>query len=101
VLKSGTNNFHGTGRVFYENKDLQGSNVPDELKDTLGGVSGKGNRLDRYADYGGEVGGPILKNKWWGWGSLARTNVTILTLQGIPDKTTLTDASVKTSAQFS
>ena len=24
----------------------------------------------RYADYGGEVGGPILKNKWWGWGSL-------------------------------
>ena len=32
---------------------------------------------------------------------MARTNVTILTLQGIPDKTTLTDASVKTSAQFS
>jgi len=101
VLKSGTNTFHGTGRVFYENKDLQGTNLPDELKDTLGGVSGKGNRLDRYADYGGEVGGPILKNRWWGWGSLARTNVTVLTLQGIPDKTTLTDASVKTSAQFS
>ena len=69
VLKSGTNNFHGTGRVFYENKDLQGTNLPSDLEDTLGGVSGKGNRLDQYADYGGEVGGPILKNKWWGWGS--------------------------------
>ena len=72
VLKSGTNNFHGTGRVFYENKDLQGTNLPSDLEDTLGGVSGKGNRLDQYADYGGEVGGPILKDKWWGWGSLAR-----------------------------
>ena len=101
ILKSGSNNFHGTGRVFYENKNLQASNLPDDLKDTLGGVSGKGNRLDQYADYGGEVGGPIVKNKWWGWGSLARTNVTTLTLQGIPDKTTLTDASVKTNAQFS
>ena len=29
VLKSGTNNFHGTGRVFYENKDLQGTNLPE------------------------------------------------------------------------
>ena len=53
VLKSGTNNFHGSGRVFYENKDLQATNLPSELEDTLGGVSGKGNRLDQYADYGG------------------------------------------------
>jgi Carboxypeptidase regulatory-like domain/TonB-dependent Receptor Plug Domain len=100
ILKSGTNTVHGTSRVFYENKDLQGSNLPSELRETLGGVSGKGNRIDRYADYGGEIGGPILKNRWWGWGSLARTNVTILTLDGVPDKTTLTDASVKTNAQF-
>jgi hypothetical protein len=50
VLKSGSNNFHGSGRYFYENKDLQGSNLPDELKDTLGGASGEGNRLDKYAD---------------------------------------------------
>ena len=47
ILKSGSNNYHGTGRVFYENKDLQATNLPDELKDTLGGVSGKGNRLDQ------------------------------------------------------
>jgi hypothetical protein len=100
ILKSGTNIFHGTGRVFYESKDLQATNLPSELENTLGGVSGKGNRIDRYADYGGEIGGPIVKDKWWGWGSFARTNVRILTLQGIPDKTTLTDASVKTSAQF-
>jgi len=101
ILKSGTNAVHGTARTFYENKSLQATNLPDELKETLGGVSGKGNRIDKYADYGGELGGPILKNRLWGWGSLARTNVTILTLQNVPDKTTLTDISFKTNAQLS
>jgi hypothetical protein len=100
VLKSGTNTYHGTGRVFYESKDLQATNLPSELEDTLGGASGKGNRIDRYADYGGEVGGPIVKDRLWGWGSLARTNVTILTLDGVPDKTTLTDASFKANGEF-
>jgi hypothetical protein len=100
ILKSGTNVVHGTARTYYENKSLQGTNLPDELKDTLGGESGKGNRIDKYADYGGELGGPILRNRLWGWGSIARTNVTILTLQNVPDKTTLTDISFKTNAQF-
>ena len=68
ILKSGSNNFHGTSRVFYENKNLQASNLPDDLKDTLGGVSGKGNRLDQYADYGGEVGGPNPQEQVVGMG---------------------------------
>ncbi len=72
VLKSGTNTPHGSARIYYENKDLQATNLPADLVDTLGGVSGKGNRLTKYADYGGEIGGPILKDKWWGWGSLGR-----------------------------
>lgn len=101
VLKSGTNLFHGSGRTYYENKDLQSNNLPDELKSTLGGSSGEGNRINQYADYGGEFGGPIFKNKLWGWGSAARTNVTILTLDGVPDKTTLTNLSGKASGQFS
>ncbi|HVZ19468.1 MAG TPA: TonB-dependent receptor, partial [Vicinamibacterales bacterium] len=53
-----------------------------------------------YADYGTEIGGPILKDRWWGWGSAARTNVTTLTLDGTPDKTTLTDLGLKTNAQL-
>ena len=100
VLKSGTNVFHGSGRTYYENKSLQATNLPSELQATLGGIGGKGNRLDRYADYGGEAGGPVLKDKWWVWGSAARTNVTILTLQNIADKTTLTDLGLKSNAQL-
>jgi hypothetical protein len=100
VLKSGTNTPHGSARTFYENKDLQASNLPGDLVETLGGVSGKGNRLTKYADYGGEVGGPLLKDRLWGWGSLARTDVNIQTLDGFPDKTTLEDIGGKATAAF-
>jgi hypothetical protein len=100
VLKSGTNTPHGSARTFYENKDLQASNLPGDLVETLGGVSGEGNRLTKYADYGGEVGGPLLKDRLWGWGSLARTDVNIQTLDGFPDKTTLEDIGGKATAAF-
>jgi hypothetical protein len=100
VLKSGTNTPHGSARTFYENKDLQASNLPGDLVETLGGVSGEGNRLTKYADYGGEVGGPLVKDRLWGWGSLARTDVNIQTLDGFPDKTTLEDIGGKATAAF-
>jgi len=100
VLKSGTNTAHGSARTYYENKNLQSSNVPDDLVEALGGVSGKGNRLTKYADYGGEAGGPIVKDRLWGWGSLARTDVDIQTLDGYPDKTTLENVGGKASAAF-
>src|SRR3954451_14548716 len=100
VLKSGSNTPHGSTRLYYENKNLQSSNVPADLVETLGGVSGKGNRLTKYADYGVELGGPIMKDKWWGWFSAAKTDVNTQTLEGFPDKTTLEDIGAKTSAAF-
>ncbi len=100
VLKSGTNTPHGSSRLFYENEDLQSDNLPDDLVESLGGESGKGNRLTKYADYGVELGGPIMRDKWWGWFSAAKTDVNIQTLAGFPDKTTLEDISAKTNAAF-
>jgi hypothetical protein len=100
VLKSGSNTPHGSARTYYENKDLQGNNLPDDLVEDLGGASGKGNRLTKYADYGGEIGGPLIRDKWWAWGSYGRTDVDIQTLDGVPDKTTLEDVSAKTQYAF-
>jgi hypothetical protein len=97
VLKSGSNTPHGSARGYYENKDLQASNLPSDLVESLGGVSGKGNRLTKYADYGGELGGPIVRDRLWGWGSLGRTDVNVQTLDGYPDKTTLENIGVKAS----
>jgi hypothetical protein len=100
VLKSGTNTPRGSARTYYENKGLQGNNLPADLVEDLGGVSGKGNRLTKYADYGGEVGGPIVRDKWWAWGSYGRTDVDVQTLDGFPDQTTLEDLGAKTQVAF-
>ena len=37
--------------------------------------TGKGNRTDKYEDYGFELGGPILKDHLWGWGTIGKTDV--------------------------
>ncbi len=100
VLKSGTNTVHGSARSYYENKRLQGNNLPADLVDELGGTSGKGNRLNKYADYGGELGGPIVKDRLWAWGSFGRTDVNTQTLTGVADKTKLTDVATKLQAAF-
>jgi hypothetical protein len=100
VLKSGTNTPHGSARSYYENKDLQSTNLPSDLVESLGGASGKGNRINKYADYGGELGGPLVKDRLWGWGSYGRTDVNIQTLAGVPDKTTLEDIGAKAQAAF-
>jgi hypothetical protein len=101
VLKSGTNQPRGSARLFFANESLQSNNMPQELVDQgLGGESGQGNRTDQYADYGVEFGGPVVRDKWWAWGSYAKTDVRILTLNGVSDDTILEDAGLKTNAQF-
>jgi hypothetical protein len=100
VLKSGTNTPHGSVRTYYEDKNLQGNNLPSDLVDELGGSSGKGNRLNKYADYGGELGGPLMRDRLWAWGSFGRTDVNTQTLTGVADKTKLTDVAAKLQAAF-
>ena len=65
VLKSGSNTPHGSTRIYFENEDLQADNLSDALAASIGGTSGKGNRMHQYKDYGFELGGPILKNRLW------------------------------------
>jgi hypothetical protein len=100
VLKSGSNTPRGSARTYYENENLQANNLPDDLVEELGGAGGKGNRMNKYADYGGELGGPIVRDRLWGWGSFGRTDVNIQTLAGVPDKTKLTDVAAKAQAAF-
>jgi hypothetical protein len=99
VLKSGSNTPHGSSRVYYENESMQSNNMPDELKATLGGASGKGNRIDEYTDYGFELGGPIWRDRLWGWGAYGKTDVTLLTLANTPDQTILDNRSLKFTGQ--
>src|SRR5512134_882653 len=41
VLKAGSNTPHGSTRIYYENEDMQATNLPEELRAALGGTTGK------------------------------------------------------------
>jgi Carboxypeptidase regulatory-like domain/TonB-dependent Receptor Plug Domain len=99
VLKSGSNTPHGSTRVYFENEGLQSNNMPADLAASIGGTSGKGNRMHQYKDYGFELGGPILKDKLWAWGAAGKTHVDLITLTGGHDRTELQDTSFKATGQ--
>jgi len=101
VLKSGSNTPRGSARIYYEDEGMQSNNLPSDLQASLGGVTGKGNRINLYKDYGGELGGPIWKDRLWAWGAYGKTDVTLLTLANTPDQTILENTSFKTTGQIS
>ena len=99
VLKGGSNTTRGSGRFYFENENMQANNLPADLAATLGGTSGKGNRIDEYMDYGAEIGGPILRDRLWAWGAYGKTDVTAITLNGASDQTILDNYSLKATGQ--
>ena len=109
VLKKGANTPHGSTRFYFENERLQGNNLPAGVAQATGSTSAAcvdsnylqhcGNRTDQYKDYGIELGGPVLKDQIWAWGSIARTSVTNLAITGQSDSTLLENYAVKADAK--
>ena len=96
VTKRGTNDIHGSARVFLTPKYWEAHNVgADAIADNYGG----GNRIDQIQDYGIEVGGPIIKDRLWAWGAYGRNQID-LNINGATDKTTLEDKNAKINAQI-
>jgi hypothetical protein len=100
VLKSGSNTPRGSTRIFFENEDMQSNNLSKDLAATIGGTSGKGNRMHQYYDTGFELGGPIVKNRLWAWGAYGKTHVDLITLGGTHDRTELKDSSFKANGEI-
>src|SRR5579884_1880156 len=63
VVKSGGNNFHGNVSAKYQNGSMQSVNVTPEL--LTEGYSVGSNKYTHTTDYYGDIGGPILKDKFW------------------------------------
>lgn len=66
ILKSGGDQFHGSGYFAWETPNLQSDNVTDELR--AKGVK-DGNPLEDYRDGNIDLGGPVLKRRLWFYGS--------------------------------
>lgn len=104
VTKRGTNDYRGGARVFITDPKMQSDPTikPEMARQAAaaGGVQAfRGNQITGIQDYGIEIGGPVVKDRFWLWGSYGRQQVDLLTSTGVPDKTTLENINLKANLQ--
>lgn len=96
VTKRGTNEFKGSARVNINNDAMESSNLPAELKgDARLKGADKANHTDQILDRGFDIGGPIIKDKLWFWGSYGKQDIRIIRLTQTNDRTVLTNKNAK------
>jgi hypothetical protein len=98
--RRGTNQFRGSAHGFLTHDDLQSNNLPEALKTDarLKGAE-KGDHIQQISDFGGELGGPIVKDKLWFYGSWGRQDIRLVRINQTADKTKLTSYNGKLNWQ--
>jgi hypothetical protein len=116
VTKRGTNEWRGSGRYIFDNDSLQSNfnasagdfatagpwndnNLSDGRIGTAQPTFKQGNRIDKVEDYGLELGGPIVKDRLWIWGSYGKNQINLLTVADRKDNTELTTWNAKFNGQ--
>ncbi|HET7451942.1 MAG TPA: TonB-dependent receptor [Thermoanaerobaculia bacterium] len=99
VTKRGTNEVHGSARIFQTPNQTQ-ANPPLSIngKPLIGG----GNAINHIQDYGIEAGGPLWPDKAWLWGSYGRQQIDLFKLAAgakTADNTTLENYAGKLNIQ--
>jgi len=69
ITRSGGNQFHGDGLAAWQPKSFQGSNIDDELR-ALGITAG--NPMDHFYDLNFSMGGRVVRDRLWFFGSARR-----------------------------
>ncbi len=88
IARSGGNQFSGEYYLDWYNNALQSSNIPDSA--IARGVRKGGNEIDKYYDTAINMGGPIVKDKLWWFGTYRQQSNAVAqpTFQGaLADKT--------------
>jgi Carboxypeptidase regulatory-like domain len=98
VTKRGTNDIHGSARVYRTPEQWQSQNASAELL-AQPPPSNQATRISEVQDYGAEVGGPIWRDHAWGWGAYGRNQIDLIQIGGVSDKTTLIDVNAKVNVQ--
>ena len=114
VTKRGTNSFHGGGRFLNTDNKFQSSNFPDALKNDArlraasghctsqiesNGFRDKGDNIESIKDYGFDLGGPIVKDKLWFYGTYGKQDIKLCRFAGTPDDTILASYNFKLNWQ--
>ncbi len=74
VVKRGTNQLRGTARGYFTGDSLESTNLPDELA-ARGVTPETADHNQQISEVGLDVGGPILKDKLFFWGSYANQDI--------------------------
>ena len=98
ITKRGTNQVHGSARVFVVDDRFESDNLPQEAGDQAFALS-EGNRIQSIQDYGIEAGGAVWRDHIWLWGAYGRDQINLLALGGGPDRTTLENFNAKLNWQ--
>ncbi len=86
VTKQGSNRHTGSMRLLYADEKFSSSNVPE---------GDPQNSVFETFEKGFEIGGPIIKDRLWYWGSFNQNNVKNITRSGQRDDTDLENVSFK------
>lgn len=76
ITKRGTNSWSGQASGYFDNSDLQSGNLNAELLSQNFAVP---NHVDQVYEYGGDLGGPIVKDKAWVWGAYRKQDIQTVT----------------------
>jgi hypothetical protein len=99
VVKRGTNQYHGGFRGYFDNDKMESSNVPDELA-AAGVTPETSDHNEQISDYGFDLGGPIVRDKAWFYGSYSVQDVRLVRRAGaLIDRTQLKNPDVKLNWQ--
>jgi hypothetical protein len=102
TTKRGSNAFHGSARGFIAHEDMSFGNVPDQMaNDPRLQGSDKADHIRSITDYGFDLGGPILKDKLWFYGTYGKQDIRLTRLTQTPDKTLLPSYNFKVNWQAS
>jgi hypothetical protein len=114
VTKRGTNDLKGSARYFATKNQWQSEpSVPFEAqltRDSHGNVI-RGylefvNEIQKIDDYGVEAGGPVIRDRLWGWGAYSKQNIDLLSATLLTNGVRFVDATEletfngKMNAQF-
>jgi len=74
ITKSGGNTLRGSARYYDTNQRFEGNNITTVQRDL---AAAGGNPIQDIKDYGFEIGGPIVKNRFWYWGTASTNNIDV------------------------
>jgi hypothetical protein len=107
VTKRGTNKFHGSARYMLADDSFSSGNVPDELandprlRNPDGTQRDQADHIKKITEFGFDLGGPIIKDKLWFYGTFGKQDIKLIRLVGTPDDTLLPSYNAKINWQAS